>query len=365
MSLPGLAHRSPRRAAHARRRPGRHRILVSSPRSRAASARSSRASCWAASAQRARTRPRARPCSSGFAAWTRPGHGDQADRSHARRPRGRAGAAAAGGRAGWRAALAAGGALALVSATLTLIVYRSPAGASGASAAAWPRLGELRVFLRRPRVIVVFLSGLALSVAQSRCSRIWPSTRARHSRSRRGRRPDAGALAGRAARAAGSRGRDQRRFFGGRRRPGVVVNALIGAGAMRCWRSATGCRSRPGAAGARRRVGAFGWVGLYFALVAEIARALCRTADRASPSRSLERCAHRPPVFGLLVDRRLVCVVVAGAGRRRAGRGGDAAAADAAGAGGSQSVTIVDIVVALLMLAGLVGASCPSCPARR
>src|SRR5204863_2027410 len=69
--------------------------------------------------------------------------------------------------AGWRAALAAGGALALVSAALTLIVYRSPAGTHGASATAWPRLGELRVFLRRPGVIVVLLSGLALSVAQS------------------------------------------------------------------------------------------------------------------------------------------------------------------------------------------------------
>src|SRR5205823_12359830 len=69
--------------------------------------------------------------------------------------------------AGWRAALAAGGALALVSATLTLIVYRSPAGASAASAAAWPRLGELRVFLRRPGVIVVLLSGFAAAGAQS------------------------------------------------------------------------------------------------------------------------------------------------------------------------------------------------------
>src|SRR5439155_727447 len=69
--------------------------------------------------------------------------------------------------AGWRSALAAGGALALVSAAVTLVAYRTPAARSPAAPAPWPRLGELRVFLRRPGVIVVFLSGLALSVAQS------------------------------------------------------------------------------------------------------------------------------------------------------------------------------------------------------
>src|SRR5207244_9185263 len=69
--------------------------------------------------------------------------------------------------AGWRAALVAGGALALVSSAVTLLVYRSPAGATSAAAAAWPRLGELRVFLRRPGVLIVFVSGLALSIAQS------------------------------------------------------------------------------------------------------------------------------------------------------------------------------------------------------
>src|SRR2546429_3351976 len=49
----------------------------------------------------------------------------------------------------------------------TLVAYRTPAARSPAAPAPWPRLGELRVFLRRPGVIVVFLSGLALSVAQS------------------------------------------------------------------------------------------------------------------------------------------------------------------------------------------------------
>src|SRR2546428_5483490 len=69
--------------------------------------------------------------------------------------------------AGWRVALATGGALALVSAALTLVAYRSPAVPRATAATAWPRLGELRIFLRRPGVIVVFLSGVPPPVPPS------------------------------------------------------------------------------------------------------------------------------------------------------------------------------------------------------
>src|SRR6267143_2035582 len=140
--------------------------------------------------------------------------------------------------AGWRAALAAGGALALVSAALTLIVYRSPAGASGASAAAWPRLGELRVFLRRPGV-------------------------------------------------------------------SVVVNALIGAGAYALLALGdrlplTGLVLVSLVAG----VGAFGWVGLYFALVAEIGGArYAGLLTGVAVGFAWSGVLIGPPVFGLLVDR--------------------------------------------------------------
>jgi len=174
--------------------------------------------------------------------------------------------------AGWRAALAAGGALALVSAVLTLIVYRSPAGAGGASAAAWPRLGELRVFLRRPGVIVVFLSGLALSVAQSSLL----AHLAVYARETFALSPVVAGQILALAQAGGTAGRlawgvISDRFFGGRRRPGVVVNALIGAGAY----ALLALGDRLPLAGLVllalvAGIGAFGWVGLYFALVAEI-----------------------------------------------------------------------------------------------
>src|SRR5207244_12744903 len=56
--------------------------------------------------------------------------------------------------AGWRAALVAGGALALVSSAVTLLVYRSPAGATSAAAAAWPRSEEHTSELQSPDHLV-------------------------------------------------------------------------------------------------------------------------------------------------------------------------------------------------------------------
>jgi len=134
--------------------------------------------------------------------------------------------------AGWRSALAAGGALALVSAAVTLVAYRTPAARSPAAPAPWPRLGELRVFLRRPGVIVVFLSGLALSVAQSSVL----AHLAIYARETFALSPVAAGQMLALAQAGGTASRlawgaISDRSFGGRRRPGVVVNALIGAGA--------------------------------------------------------------------------------------------------------------------------------------
>src|SRR5947207_14360980 len=56
---------------------------------------------------------------------------------------------------GWRQALAAAGALSLVSAALVVLVYRSPVVTTVTPAPARVRLGELRVFLGRPGVLVV------------------------------------------------------------------------------------------------------------------------------------------------------------------------------------------------------------------
>jgi MFS family permease len=173
---------------------------------------------------------------------------------------------------GWRQALGAAGVLALASAAVVALLYRSPAVAVVASAPARPRLGELGVFLRRPGVLVVFVSGFALSTVQSSvlaylalCTRETYAVSAVAA----GQFLALAQVGGTGSRLAWGAISD--RLFGGRRRPGVVINALIGAGAYAVL--ALGAAVPTAAviplavvAGA----GAFGWVGLYFALVAEI-----------------------------------------------------------------------------------------------
>src|SRR6058998_2466265 len=209
--------------------------------------------------------------------------------------------------AGWRAALAAGGALALVSSVLTLLVYRSPAATTGAAAAAaWPRLGELRVFLRRPGVIVVFLSGLALSIAQSSVL----AHLAIYARETFALSPVAAGQMLALAQAGGTASRlawgaISDRFFGGRRRPGVVVNSVVGAGAYALL--ALGERLPVGGLVALALVagiGAFGWVGLYFALVAEIGGArYAGLLTGVAVAFAWSGVLVGPPIFGLVVDR--------------------------------------------------------------
>ncbi len=208
--------------------------------------------------------------------------------------------------AGWRAALAAGGALALVSSALTLLVYRSPAATTGAAAAAaWPRLGELRVFLRRRGVIVVFLSGLALSIAQSSVL----AHLAIYARETFALSPVAAGQMLALAQAGGTASRlawgaISDRFFGGRRRPGVVVNSVVGAGAYALL--ALGERLPVGGLVALALVagiGAFGWVGLYFALVAEIGGArYAGLLTGVAVAFAWSGVLVGPPVFGLVVD---------------------------------------------------------------
>jgi MFS family permease len=208
--------------------------------------------------------------------------------------------------AGWRAALVTGGALALASSALTLIVYRSPAAATDAATTAWPRLGELRVFLRRPGVIVVFVSGLALSVAQSSVLAHF----ALYARDTFALSPVAAGQMLALAQAGGTASRlawgaISDRFFGGRRRPGVVVNALVGSSAYALL--ALGDRLpieglAPLAVIAG--VGAFGWVGLYFALVAEIGGArYAGLLTGVAVAFAWSGVLLGPPIFGLLVDR--------------------------------------------------------------
>ncbi|HTO11137.1 MAG TPA: MFS transporter [Candidatus Binatia bacterium] len=173
---------------------------------------------------------------------------------------------------GWRGALGAAGALSLVSGALVALVYRSPAGTAVTPAHPRARLGELGVFLRRPGVLVVFFSGFFLSTAQSSVLAylaLYTRETFAVSAVAAGQCLALAQMGGTGGRLAWGAISD--RLFGGRRRPGVVVNALMGAGAyaalaLGAWLPTPLLIPLAIVAGA----GAFGWVGLYFALVAEI-----------------------------------------------------------------------------------------------
>jgi MFS family permease len=205
---------------------------------------------------------------------------------------------------GWRHALAAAGALSLVAATLVLAVYRTPAVPATAPATSWPRLTELGIFMRRPGVIVVFVSGLALSTAQSSVLAylaLYAKETFAVSAVAAGQVLALAQLGGTGARLAWGAASD--RFFGGRRRPGVVVSALLGAGAYALF--ALGSELPVTAvvplailAGA----GAFGWVGLYFALVAEIGGArYAGLLTGVAVAFAWSGVLVGPPMFGLLL----------------------------------------------------------------
>jgi MFS transporter, ACS family, hexuronate transporter len=206
---------------------------------------------------------------------------------------------------GWRTALGAAGAGSLVSAGLVALVYRSPRVSALPPAPARPRLAEVGMFLRRPGVVIVFCSGFFLSIAQS-------SVLAYLALYTRETFAVSAVAAGQflaLAQMGGTGGRlawgvISDRLFGGRRRPGVMINALIAAGAYAAL--ALGARLPtplviPLAilAGA----GAFGWVGLYFALVAEIGGArYAGLLTGVAVAFAWSGVLVGPPGFGLLLE---------------------------------------------------------------
>jgi MFS family permease len=206
---------------------------------------------------------------------------------------------------GWRWALATAGGAALVSALVVGLVYRPPRGLAPVTAPPRPRLREIAPFLRRRGVVVVFACGLALSSAQSSLLgylTLFAAETFRLAAVDAARLLALAQVGGTASRLAWGVASD--RLFGGRRRPGVVVSAVIAAAAYSLF-ALEGGLSEPLViplallAGA----GAFGWVGLYFALVAEIGGArhaglLTGVATMFAWSGVLVG----PPVFGLVLD---------------------------------------------------------------
>lgn len=173
---------------------------------------------------------------------------------------------------GWRSALALAGGAALVSALLLALFYRDPRARPVARPAEPISIADVGPFLRRPAVMIVFLCGLALSLVQSGVlAYLVLSMRDTFGLSV----VDAARLLA-LAHLGGATGRlgwgvISDRLFGGRRRPGLTINALIAAAALGALAlgAALPAALLPALA-VIAGIAAFGWVGLYFALVAEI-----------------------------------------------------------------------------------------------
>jgi len=206
---------------------------------------------------------------------------------------------------GWRRALMLAGAASLLSAVLVALVYRTPRAAGRTVPTEWPRVRELSMFLRRRGVLVVFACGFALSTAQSSVLgylALYAKETFAMSAVAAGQFLALSQVGGTAARLVWGVISD--RFFGGRRRPGVVLNALMAAGAYALF--ALGDRLPVALAIALAVVagaGAFGWVGLYFALVAEIGGArYAGLLTGVAVAFAWSGVLVGPPLFGVLLE---------------------------------------------------------------
>jgi sugar phosphate permease len=204
---------------------------------------------------------------------------------------------------GWRVALATAGLVSLLSALTIALRYRDPPAPSAASPAP-ARFSDVGPFMSRPGVVVVFLCGLALSLLQSGVLAYFVlSLRDTFALST----VDAGRLLA-LAHLGGAAGRlgwgvVSDRVFAGRRRPGLAINALIGAAAFGCLAlGATLPLPLLPLLALLLGVAAFGWVGLYFALVAEIGGASSAgLLTGLAVIFSWGGVLVGPPLFGLLL----------------------------------------------------------------
>jgi MFS transporter, ACS family, aldohexuronate transporter len=206
---------------------------------------------------------------------------------------------------GWRAALAVAGAASVTCGLLVAAIYREAPERAVLSPGLRPRLADLAPVIRRPGVIVVLACGLALGAAQSsvlaylalyaRDALGLPSVDA----ARLLALAHLGGVAGRLGWGVASD-----RLFAGRRRPGLTLNALVASASLAVF--ALGGTLPPTlmittafAAG----MGAFGWVGLYFALMAEIGGArFAGLMTGLSVIFAWGGVLVGPPLFGALVE---------------------------------------------------------------
>ena len=206
---------------------------------------------------------------------------------------------------GWRAALAVAAAASLVSAAAVLgglgrgPVERVAQGADRAS------MAEIGPFLARPAFVTLLVCGLVLSIAQSSVLAyltLFARERLGLSMVAAGGLLAMAQVGGTLARLGWGVVSD--RVFGGRRRPGVVINAVLGATAFLVFASEVGL---PGPAAALvamvAGIGGFGWTGLYLALAAEVGgQRHAGLLTGVAVSFAWSGVLVGPPLFGLLLQ---------------------------------------------------------------
>lgn len=204
----------------------------------------------------------------------------------------------------WRHALLVAGVTSVACALVVIIAYPRRRLARVPVAAERGRLGELPQFLRRPGVLVVLACGFALSMTQS--SLLAYVTL--YGREVLGLTAVEAARLLALAQVGGTTSRllwgmVSDRFFQSRRRPGIVVSAGIAVAsfallAMGPWLPIPMIALVAFAAGAA----AFGWVGLYFTLVAELGGArYAGLLTGVAVMFSWSGVLVGPPVFGAIV----------------------------------------------------------------
>jgi sugar phosphate permease len=173
---------------------------------------------------------------------------------------------------GWRRAFVVAAVVALAVGVLVVVTYRRSPTEPVAAGISRPRVREALAFLRRPGVLVVFVCGFILSIAQSSLLgylALYAKETFLLSAVGAGQLLALAQVGGTASRLVWGFVSD--RWFGGRRRPGIVINGLVAAASYVFFAIGSEFEGElliPLAIAAG--IGAFGWVGLYFALVAEI-----------------------------------------------------------------------------------------------
>ncbi len=207
---------------------------------------------------------------------------------------------------GWRTALALAGAASLMCAALVAATYRDAPERAVPPPGRRPRLADLAPVVRRPGVAIVLACGLALGASQSSVLAylvLFARDALGLSSVDAARLLALAHLGGVAGRLGWGAVSD--RFFGGRRRPGLSLNALVAAASFAVF--ALGSAVPLAAMIAVVFVagmGAFGWVGLYFALMAEIGGArFAGLMTGLSVIFAWGGVLLGPPLFGALVER--------------------------------------------------------------